>query len=411
MSRRPLQALLTANAVSIMGTSMTLLAVPWFVLVTTGSAVQTGISAACETVPLVLMSALSGPLVDRLGPRRAAIGSDVLSALGISLVPLLHVTVGIRFWELCVLVALVGVVRAPGSTARQVLLPQLVALAGTPIERATSAYDGVSRGAQMLGAPIAGALIVALGPANVLLVDAVSFLVSATLLASFVPVVAADEEDDGLSYVRRLHEGLAALRKDRLMMGIVLSVMITNLLDAAWATVLAPVYAREVLHSSVSLGLMFSTFGLGALTGTVLFAVLGPRLRRWPLYTTAFLVVGAPRFVMLGAELPLAAILVVSVCVGLLCGAINPILSAVEYERIPPALQSRVFGVMSAAVLGGTPLGAVLAGVCVEHLGLRPTLFGAGALYLLTTLSPLVFPVWREMDRATPEPDRELVRH
>lgn len=403
MSKRPLKALLTANAVSITGTSMTLLAIPWFVLVTTGSAGKTGISAACETIPLVLMSAFGAPLVDQLGPRRVAVASDLLSAVGISAIPVLHLTAGVEFWQLCVVIGLTGLARAPGETARYVLLPRLVELAGIPIERATSAFDGVSRGARMLGTPVAGALIAAFGPANVLFVDAVSFVLSAALVLSFVPGVEVEPEAEPLPYARKLREGLSAVRQDRLVLAIVSMVLVTNLLDAAYATVFAPVYARQVLHSPVGLGLMFSSFGFGALTVTIVYAIIGPRLPRWPVYALAFLAVGAPRFVLLGLEPPLAVILGVSVLIGVMCGAINPILSAVEYERIPPGLQSRVFGVTAAGCLVGMPVGALLAGQAVEHLGLRPALFAAATLYFLTTLSPFVFRVWREMERTTPQ--------
>jgi MFS family permease len=396
--RWPLHALLTANAVSITGTAMTFLAIPWFVLVTTGSATRTGVAAACETIPLVLASALGGPLIDRVGARRAAVASDVLSAVGVSLVPLLYLTVGIEFWQLCVVVGVTGLVRAPGDTARAVLLPGLVELAGTPVERATSAYDGVSRGARMVGAPLAGVLIAALGPARVLFVDAATFLVSAALIWAAVPATVQAAAHEVSRYVTQLRQGLAALRGDRLILGIVSMVMVTNLLDAAYSSVLVPVYAREVLHSSVGLGLVFGCFGLGALTGTVVYGVLGPRLPRWPVFTTAFLIVGAPRFFLLAVEPPLVVLLVLVAVTGIATGSINPILSAVEYERVAPHLRSRVFGVMAAGVLAGMPVGAVLAGLAIEYAGLRAALVGTGVLYLLATVTPLLFRVWREMD-------------
>jgi MFS family permease len=396
--RWPFRALLTANAISITGTAMTLLAVPWFVLETTGSAARTGIAAACETVPLVVASALSGPLIDRLGPRRAAVLSDLFSAIGISLVPLLHLTVGLEFWQLCVAVGLTGLVRAPGDTARAVLVPGLIGLAGMPVERATSAYDGVSRGARMVGAPLAGGLIAVLGPSQVLLVDAGTFLASALLIRSAVPAGVRAAADDGGRYLTKLREGVAGLRSDRLVLAIVSMVMVTNLLDAGFASVLAPVYAREVLHSSLGLGLLFGCFGLGALTGTVLYGIYGSRLPRWPVYTAAFLLVGAPRLFLLALEPPLAVILVFIAVTGIATGSINPILTAVEYERIPAHLQSRVFGAMSAGVLAGMPLGALLGGLAIEHVGLRTTLVGTGVIYLLATLSPLAWPVWRQMD-------------
>ena len=395
--RSPLHALLLANAISITGTAMTLLAVPWFVLVTTGSPARTGIVAACETVPLVLASALGGPLVDRVGPRLAAVGSDLLSAAALVVVPLLHLTTGLAFWQLCVVVAVVGLVRAPGETARTVLLPQVVG--DVPIERATSMYDGVSRGARMLGAPLAGVLIAVIGPAEVLLVDVATFVVSGLLLRAALPVVARQPEEHGETYLRRLLGGLAALRADRLLAGMVAMVMVTNLLDAAASAVLTPVYAREVLDSSVGLGLLYAAFGVGALGGTVLYGVYGPRFPRWPVFTAAFLLVGAPRFFSLAAHPPLALLLALQVVFGLACGCLNPVLAAVEYERIPAALQSRVFGVMTAGVLVGLPLGALLAGFAVDALGLDGALLLCGTLYLLATLSPVVWArTWRQMD-------------
>lgn len=412
--RGPFRALLAANAVSIAGTSMTFLAIPWFVLVTTGSATRTGVVAACELVPLVLASALGGPLVDRVGARRASVLSDLLSAVGIGLVPLLHLTVGVSFGQLCVLVGLVGFLRAPGDTARHVLLPELVRRAQVPTERATSQYDGVSRGARMVGAPLAGALIAVTSPSTVLAVDAMTFLVSALLVATRVPVVAtAEVTEEG--YLRQLRGGLRYLRADRLTYAITAMVLVTNLLDAALSSVLLPVYARDVLDSSVALGALSGIFGLGALLGTFVYAAIGPHLPRWPVYTAAFLVVGAPRFGLLAAEPSYAVLLVAQLLFGLACGAINPILGAVNLERVPAAMQSRVYGVTTAGCYAGMPLGAVLAGVAAGHLGLQTALVVCGGVYLAATLTPLVWArTWRQMDDTRSghvelEPDLHLV--
>jgi MFS family permease len=379
---------------------MTLLAIPWYVLQTTGSASKTGIAAASETIPLALAAGLGGPFVDRLGARRVSVASDVLSALAIAAVPALHATVGLAFWQLCLLIAVVGLARGPGDTARHVLVPGLAGLGETPLERATSMYDGVSRGARMLGAPLAGVLIAVWGASNILLIDAGTFAASALLVqlmvpASVRPAVAAEDPEP---YLAQLRSGIRYLRQDRLIAGITSMVMVTNLLDAAYSSVLVPVFARDVLHSSVALGLLGGTFGGGALVGTVIYGVVGPRLPRWPVYTLAFLVIGGPRFFLLGAAPPMPLILAGCLFAGLLCGAINPVLSAVEFGRIPDAMQSRVFGATAAGCLIGMPVGAVGAGVLVEAFGIRAALFTTGTLYLLTTVAPVVFPVWREMD-------------
>ena len=400
MTRAPLRSLLAANTISTLGTTMTLLAIPWYVLQTTGSASKTGIAAACETIPLAIAAALGGPFVDRHGARRVSVVSDVVSAVAIAAIPVLDATAGLAFWQLCLLIAVVGLARGPGDTARHVLVPGLARLAGTPLERATSAYDGVSRGARMLGAPLAGVLIAIWGASDILLVDAATFAASALLVQLMVPasVRPAVAVEDPEPYLAQLRSGLRYVRRDRLILGITSMVMVTNLLDAAYASVLVPVYARDVLDSSVALGLIGGVFGGGALVGTVIYGVVGPRLPRWPVYTVAFLVVGGPRFFLLGVEPPMFVILAGCLFTGLLCGAINPVLSAVEFQRIPDAMQSRVFGTTAAGCLIGVPVGAVGGGLLVDQFGIRAALFTTGALYLLTTLAPLVFPVWREMD-------------
>src|SRR5690606_8502460 len=89
-ARRPLGGLLTAEAISTTGTRVSMIALPWFVLTTTGSATQTGLIAFAELLPLVLSKAFGGPVIDRVGARRVAVACDALSLVAVGLVPLLH---------------------------------------------------------------------------------------------------------------------------------------------------------------------------------------------------------------------------------------------------------------------------------------------------------------------------------
>ena len=78
--KTPIQALWIASLVSIFGNSLTALAVPWFVLETTGSASRTGITAAVTIIPIVIANFFGGALVDRTGYRVLSIFSDLVSA-------------------------------------------------------------------------------------------------------------------------------------------------------------------------------------------------------------------------------------------------------------------------------------------------------------------------------------------
>jgi MFS family permease len=87
---------------------------------------------------------------------------------------------------------------------------------------------------------------------------------------------------------------------------------------------------------------------------------------------------------------------------GLGVGGINPILGAVEYERVPRHLQARVLGAVGAIAYLGIPFGGLVAGVAVQVWGLTATLIGFGVVYALATVAPFALPAWRGLDRPTP---------
>lgn len=97
----PLWTLLSANGISLIGTQLTQLAVPWFVLQTTGSPTRTGVVAVAGVVPLILSAFFGGAVVDRLGFRRTSIWSDLASCLTTALIPLLYLTVGSHSRNCC----------------------------------------------------------------------------------------------------------------------------------------------------------------------------------------------------------------------------------------------------------------------------------------------------------------------
>jgi predicted MFS family arabinose efflux permease len=106
--RRPILALLGANAVSQVGNSMTIMAGAWFVLETTGSAAKVGFVSAALGVGAVVPAVLGGPLVDRLGFRRASVLADLASAATVAAIPLLYLAGVLAFWHLVVLVFLLS---------------------------------------------------------------------------------------------------------------------------------------------------------------------------------------------------------------------------------------------------------------------------------------------------------------
>ncbi|MFI6641626.1 MFS transporter [Streptomyces sp. NPDC050504] len=412
MSRTPLAAVLGANAVSAAGSSLTLIGVPFFVLETTGSAGRAGVVAFCATLPIALSALIGGPLIDRVGRRRVSIASDLVCATAVGAIPLLHRAGALEFWMLCALMALGGLAHTPGVNARFVLTPDLAAHAGTTLARAASLFDAVTRGARMAGAALAGLLVALVGAQNVLLIDAVTFCLSALLVAGGLrgvreaaPVKAA-APFSAASYRRELAEGFGYLVHERLLLATVLVVMCINGMDQGWNAVLLPVHAESELGGATALGLATAAFGLGALVGALLYGAFGHRFPRRAVLCGALVLCGAPRYAVAAltdTAPPLAATMLLA---GLAAGTLNPILVTVIYERVPDELRTRVAGVLTAGGELAMPLGGLLAGGLVEAAGLTSALLAVGAGYLLVTLAPAVFPCWRAMDVSSSAPSR-----
>jgi len=150
VGRTPLYAVLSANAVSQIGDMMVAVALPWFVLQTTGSVVQMGIVGAAVGIGTLLSSISGGPLVDRFGFRRASI-SNVTAGVAVAAVPLLFWADLLPFWLLLTLALVISVLNAPGDLARRALVPTLAQWAAMPLERANAADTAIPRLSQLAG--------------------------------------------------------------------------------------------------------------------------------------------------------------------------------------------------------------------------------------------------------------------
>ena len=396
MQRCPIYAFLTANAISLIGNNLTMIAVPWFVLETTGSAAKTGLVGFFTALPAIIAAFFGGTLVDHFGRKQMSIISDMASGLTVALIPLLYSTIGLGFWQLLLLVFLSALLDAPGSTARSALFPDVAQATNVRLEQANAAQQTVQRAATLIGPAIAGVLIAWLGTSNVLWLDAATFAISAGLFALAVPSRQAKLISQA-RYFDQLKDGLQFVRQDRLIMALVITVAITNFLDAPVFAVIMPVYAEQMFGEAAQLGLMVSSFGAGAMLGAFLFGAIGSRLPRRLTFVISFILVGLP-FWVLAFTPPFPVVVGALLFGGLAAGPLNPLIMTVAQERIPPDMRGRVFGMIMAMAWIAAPLGMVLAGYLVEYLTVTTTLSIIATGYLLVTVAQFFSPALHEMD-------------
>lgn len=402
-SWRGLVGVLAAQGSAWTGARLTAIALPWFVLTSTGSTAQTGAVVFAQLAPYVVAQALAGPLIDRLGPRRISITGDLLATGALALVPLLHLAGALPLWLLIGLVGLFGAADGPANAAKSVFLPQVTRAAGVPLERGTGIAGALERLASTLGPAAGGLAVAAFG-------GVLALWITAALVASGSVIIALTTPRDrhppdnlpSAGYLRQFREGASFLRRDRLLRAITGMVLVTNLLDTALFSVLLPAWAWHSGHGPVAVGLLAAVSSAASIGASVLAAIIAHRLPRRVVYLVGFLVAGAPKFVVLALSPPLWWVIVVFALGGFAAGFLNPILNAVQFERIPAALLGRVRTLSVAIMWSGMPFGGVLAGGLISLAGLAPALLVLGGCYLVATMVPALQRSFAQLSRPRP---------
>ncbi|EYT65326.1 MFS transporter [Curtobacterium flaccumfaciens UCD-AKU] len=401
--RAQLRALLAVQVVSRIGNVVTTITVPFAVLARGGSATDVGIAAFMATVPIVLGGPFGGALVERVGFVRSSVASDLISGLTLLAMPVLAWTVGLPFWALLALVFVSGLFDTPGESARRVLLPGLATTAGVPLERAVGHFEASSRLSVLIGAPLGGTLVAVTGPMPGLACVAIAFGAAALLMAVTVRGAAAPVESAepvaSQGYWRDIADGFRFCVRDPLFRLVVALVLVTNLLDAARSTTLLPLYADQRLGGAQAVGLVTGVFGGAAFLGSVAFGYVAHRVPRRVVFALCFVLAGGPSLVVPALGLGLPWMLASAALSGLAAGSINPILGAVELERIPEHMRARVFGLLGAGAWAGIPVGGLLAGLAADGVGVEATFAVVAVVYTVVTLTPLLGGSWRLMER------------
>jgi MFS family permease len=175
-------------------------------------------------------------------------------------------------------------------------------------------------------------------------------------------------------------------------------VMLTNFLDSIFGGVVQPVYVREVFGSALNLGLLIAANGGGAVIGGLIFAAVGHRLPRHATFVAAF-VLTTFRFWVYAAYPSIMVLIVTTLITSIGAGPLNPIIGAVEFERIPPNMRGRVFGAITAGAWLAMPLGMLLGGVLSFRFRTPPRSTRQPIPYPYTTLSMAFIPAMKEMNR------------
>jgi MFS family permease len=397
--RGALLALVTASTVSALGSRVSMVAVPWLVLITTGDPGSMGLVIGAQMIPYLLSGVFGTPVADRLGVRFSAVTADVVSAVTTATVA---ATPRIGLPTILAMSAISGLVRGSGDRTKHVMLRPAAEAAGFRMVRVTAVYQGLTNGATLVGAPLGGLLIYWFGAQGAIWADAGSYALAAGIVATLVRpqwINPDGAEPARERYLSALRGGARYLLRDRVLLGMLVMIFFSNMVNQAHSALLVPLWISQVLRSPAALGTVFGAFAAGAVLGNLLFTAVGPKLPRYLTFALALAIGGAPRILVLLSH-DLGLVLGVTFGCGLAVAAANPILGVVLYERVPAELQTRVFGLTATVCYAGYPLGGLLGGAALHGFGLTATILAGGGIYLVATLLPLL----RYQPASTPAP-------
>src|SRR5919204_1763540 len=378
---RRLLALLCAETVSTTGAQMTWLALPWFVLLTTGSATRTSFVLASEIVGMALLGLPGGSLLPRLGARRTMILCDTVRAPVAALVPVLHSTGALSFPVLPAVAFGLGAATAPYFAAQKVVVPELLGEDEQLVTKANALFQVATRTTLLAGPVLAGVLIGVIGATSVLLVDAATYVVSVVLVAGFVPRRERAEEPPER---RNIRAGLRFIFGDPLLR---VWTFAFALGDAAWTAffVAVPVLVLSRFgHDPQIAGWLFASFGVGAVIGNLLsYRWLAPRVDGLTIFATCIVAQVLPLW-LLSLPLPAAGFSAVILASGIGNGLVNPSLHAIMTLRIPEPIRPMVMTTKMVIWALFNPLGLVVAGPVLDAFGTTPVLVGFAATQTVT---------------------------
>ena len=363
------------QSISLIGTWIQRLALPWLVYRLTGSAFLLGLVGFAGQIPTFLLTPFTGVLTDRWNRYHILIGTQILAMIQALILSFLFFTGAIQVWHIILLSIFLGFVNSFDMPARQAFVVEMVEKR-EDLGNAIALNSSMVNSARLLGPSIAGVLIAATGEGTCFLLNGLSYLfvIGSLLMMKITPKKAKIQEGrvlqglkEGFSYVF----GFAPIRSIILLLGLV------SLMGMPYA-VLMPVFAKEILHGgSHTFGFLMGASGVGALAGALYLAsrksILGLG-KIIPLSAAVFgfglIAFSLSRFFYLSLTL----MLITGLGMIIQMASSNTILQTI----VDDDKRGRVMSFFAMAFVGTAPFGSLLAGALASSLGAPNTLVIGG---------------------------------
>ena len=366
--------------VSNLGTWMQLTTLGYLVVKLAGTprlaSLDVGILGASSAIPVLLLSPLAGAVADRFPRRRVLLITNSVEVCAALTLAVLATSGRIALWEIFIIAGIRSTGQSFDAPARQSWVPLLVPreFLGNAIGLNSVAFNAPS----VIGPPIAGILILYVGIATSFYINA--FLTLATVVALILMTPPPPSSTARENVFASIGRGVRFLASNAVLRPVLLMLVILCLLVRPFQQLL-PAYAAHVVHVDArGLGILLAAVGLGAITGSLVTAVIGAR-RRGVVWIVSAMIM-ALGTIALGSVHSYGVAIGVLVFLGLatlsFMGSSNVLLQTLA----PEDMRGRVISVFSMIVLGLLPAGSLLLGSLATFVGLQTSLVCGGVVAL-----------------------------
>lgn len=258
------------QSISLIGTWIQRIAMPWLVYDLTKSVLLLGIVGFVGQVPTFLISPFAGVLTDRLNRYRIMMITQILAMVQAGILTVLIFTGSIEIWHILVLSGVLGCVNAFDVPARQSFLVEMI-VKKEDLGNAIALNSSMVNGARLLGPSIAGILIAAAGEGVCFLINALSyfFVIGSLMLMKVTPKGIKPIQK---SVFKEFKEGFSYTFGFVTIKYVILLLALVSFMGMPYA-VLMPVFAKEIFHGGPhTFGFLIGASGLGALMGALYLA-------------------------------------------------------------------------------------------------------------------------------------------
>lgn len=370
---------LTAQTISLLGSSLVQYAIIWHITLTTSSGRMLTISTLCGFLPQILISLIAGVWVDRYERKKLIMFADGAIAVATLILALMFLGGYRHHWTLFVVLAIRSAGTGIQTPAVNAIIPQIVPQ--EHLMRINGVNSTLSSVMMFLSPAISGAILSVASLEVTLFIDVITAMIGIGITAA-IPVALYDKKVSPIhSSLGELRTGLVYLREHSFIKRLLIYQLAILFLISPSAF-LTPLLVSRTFGAEVwRLTASEMTYSLGMILGGLLIASWGGFKQKMKTVMSAGALYG---LLMIGlGTMPLFVLyLVCNTLIGMTSPCYNAPITVTLQERVEPHMQGRVFSFMQVATSCALPLGMVVFGPMADLIPVQTLLFGAGILVI-----------------------------